>query len=362
MSAGPSRGEAPKRMPRDDRQGWKGGGQSPPLELSIIICAHDPRANYLARTLEALQRQTLGANLWELLLVDNASASPLASSVDLSWHPLGRHVVETELGLSIARRRGMAEARADLMMFVDDDNVLAPDYLAQAMNIAREWPQLGTFGSGAIIPEFELEPRPHLRQLVPNLALREVSAPRWSNVFPCSDATPWGAGLCITRRAAEAYTRDERHSTLGISDRRGKSLLSGGDVEMSFAACDAGFGMGIFPQLRLTHLIPKERVSEAYLMRLFEGILASNYMLSYKWKSLWPQAPFSLRGVLAIAKNVLFRRGLERRMYFANLRAVREARRAIAESDRRRNGSAPNNTTPDSFDQRTVSVARRPSS
>jgi hypothetical protein len=331
-------------------------------ELSVIICAHNPRAHYLAHTLEALRQQTLATDRWELLLVDNASVPPLAPSVDLAWHPLGRHVVENELGLSAARRRGMAEARADLMMFVDDDNVLAPDYLAQALRISAEWPQLGTFGSGAIVPEFEQEPQPHLRPLVPNLALREVAAPFWSNVFPCTDATPWGAGLCITRQAADAYSHDDRRPPLGISDRRGKSLLSGGDVEMSFAACEAGFGMGIFPQLRLTHLIPKERVSEAYLMRLFEGILTSNYMLSYKWKGLRPQAPFSPRGVLSLAKNALMRRGLARRMYFANLRALSEARRAIAESDRRQRPPEDTDAGPHGFDQGTMSVARRPSS
>jgi glycosyltransferase involved in cell wall biosynthesis len=345
-------------MPARDARGSEGQGGVTP-ELSVIICAHDPRPNYLARTLEALRAQTLGKEHWELLLVDNGSAQPLAKTVDLSWHPLGRHVAESELGLSSARRRGMAEALAELMVFVDDDNILDPDYLAQALRIRRDWPQLGTFGSGATIPEFELEPKPHLRELVPNLALRDEPAARWSNVFPCGEATPWGAGLCITRRAAEAYIHDERHASLSISDRRGKSLLSGGDVEMSFAACDAGLGMGVFPQLKLTHLIPKERVSEAYLVRLFEGILTSNYMLSYKWKGHRPPSPLSARALVSVAKNALLRRGLERRMYFANLRATMAARRAIAEVDRRRQSDLAKDAEGPDRDRQTFSVARR---
>jgi hypothetical protein len=33
------------------------------------------------------------------------------------------------------------------------------------------------------------------------------------------------------------------------------------DREMSEVACEMGFGTGVFPELKLTHLIPKERTS-----------------------------------------------------------------------------------------------------
>jgi glycosyltransferase involved in cell wall biosynthesis len=300
------------------------------LALSVIVCAHNPREAYFRKAIEALRRQDLDLGKWELVIVDNASAEPLARIWDLSWHPHGRHVLESKLGLSAARRRGMREARAPLMIFVDDDNILAPDYLSSAVGIASDWPWLGTFGSGSIEPEFELEPKPHLSKLVPNLALRESTTARWSNVYPCTDATPWGAGLCVTRPAADAYSMSENRGGLEISGRRGAVLLSGEDVDISYAACAAGYGMGVFPELKLTHLIPKERVSEAYLLRLFEGILASNYMLSYKWKGLEPWSPLSPRNVLSVIKNGVLRRGLDRRMYFAGIRAALQAQRLIA--------------------------------
>jgi hypothetical protein len=115
-----------------------------------------------------------------------------------------------------------------------------------------------------------------------------------------------------------------------ISGRRGRSLLSGDDVDISYTACEAGFGMGVFPELKLTHLIPRERVSEDYLLRLFEGILASNYMLSYKWKGLEPRSPLSFRGLLSLLKNGMLRRGIDRRIYLAGVRAALHAQRLIA--------------------------------
>lgn len=66
--------------------------------LSVILCTHNPRPDYIQRVVAALRAQTLGVDQWELLVVDNASTVPVSSLVDLSWHPHGRHVVEPEWG------------------------------------------------------------------------------------------------------------------------------------------------------------------------------------------------------------------------------------------------------------------------
>src|SRR5450755_3877223 len=128
------------------------------MDLSVILCSHNPRPDYLRRTLAALRNQTLPKDRWELLLIDNASEISLAREWDLSWHTNARHISEEELGISKARRRGMQESNCDVLLFVDDDNVLAPDYLSEALKLYKEWPRLGTWGSGTIVPEFEREP------------------------------------------------------------------------------------------------------------------------------------------------------------------------------------------------------------
>lgn len=302
------------------------------MKLSVVICAHNPRPAYLARVLDALAAQTLPKGEWELLLVDNGSTPELSRQWDLSWHPVGRHITESELGVAVARRRGMRMATADLIVFVDDDNVLDPSYLSETLRIANEWPELGVWGSGNIAPEFELTPEHHLGRLVPNLALRSASRECWGNVLPSTDITPWGAGLCLRREVATAYLRHCETSPIQLVSRRGEeTLMSGEDVEMAYVACEQGLGAGVFPSLRLTHLIPASRVTEDYLLKIFEGTLASNYLLSFKWKGLRPPS-FGARTWFAVVKNALFSRGLDRRMYFANLHAVSRARRIIAET------------------------------
>src|SRR5262249_46007012 len=115
------------------------------IELSVIICTHNPRKDYLRRVLEALRKQNLCTERWELLLVDNASDVCVSEEWDLSWHPEARHMLEAELGLASARRRGIREATSDLLVFVDDDNVLDPDYLSEAIRVKNEWPMLGVW-------------------------------------------------------------------------------------------------------------------------------------------------------------------------------------------------------------------------
>jgi glycosyltransferase involved in cell wall biosynthesis len=79
------------------------------FNLSVIICTHNPRHDYLRPVLDGLGRQTLPLNQWELLLVDNASKENLAERFDLSWHPHAHQIREHELGLTPARLRGIGE-------------------------------------------------------------------------------------------------------------------------------------------------------------------------------------------------------------------------------------------------------------
>jgi glycosyltransferase involved in cell wall biosynthesis len=298
------------------------------LELSVIICAHNPRPHYLRRVLEALRSQTLPKQQWELLLIDNSSSDPLMARWDLSWHPNGRHILEIELGLSAGRQRGICESVGSVLVFVDDDNVLDPNYLSAARSIGIEWPKLGTWGSGAIVPEFELEPAESVKEFLPYLALRDADVAQWGNVHAI-ESTPWGAGLCVRREVAAAYCRLNEQPALKLTGRKGKSLLSSDDVEISYVARYDGLGTGVFPELKLIHLIPKERVAVKYLLKVFEGTVISNLLLAYKWEGRLPNRPLRPWGLLSILKNLLIQQGIQRRGYFAYVRAVIEARRLI---------------------------------
>jgi glycosyltransferase involved in cell wall biosynthesis len=310
------------------------------LDASVIICTHNPRADYFARVLDGLRNQTLPLHKWELLIVDNASQVPVASSCDVSWHPTARHILERELGVAYARRRGIQEASADLIIFVDDDNVLDKNYLAEAIKIGQEWPSLGAWGSGCIRGDFEVDPPVSLTKLRPwwLIPVREVSAPRWSNLASCEDAIPWCAGLCVRKEVGMAYSQFCDQSSMQITSRQGASLFGGEDIEISFVCCNHGLGIGIFPALKLTHLIPKRRLTEDYLVRMMEDSSLSGILLYYKWQNIIPQSPFSIKTLLSVLKTILLYHGLERDIRFAWVRALVKAKRIIGMDLRKNNG------------------------
>lgn len=252
------------------------------LLASVIICSHNPRPDYLRRSLAGLQAQSLPFSQWELLLVDNASRELLSGNWDMSWHPNSRHIRENELGLTPARLRGILEARGEVLIFVDDDNVLAPDYVKRSLSIASSHPQLGVFGAGTLEPEFEIEPPAEVLPLTSMLALRTVSRAAWTSNWHDTSLIPWGAGLCVRSKVALRYLELVKQlRTIGMLDRRGQQLFCGGDDLFSWIAAGQDLGFGLFPELQITHLINGERLNRAYFIRLIHDHSFSHGVLRY---------------------------------------------------------------------------------
>jgi glycosyltransferase involved in cell wall biosynthesis len=300
-------------------------------DLSVIICAHNPRPDYLRSVLGALKTQTLPKEQWELLLIDNASKEPLADKWDLSWQPNARHICEDELGLTPARLCGIKESKGELLVFVDDDNALSETYLDRALKIAADFPQLGSFGAGKITPDFEANPDPEVAPFIGFLALRDEKEPSWANHQRYNSATPWGAGLCILHSVAllysEAVSVDGLRRSLG---RAGQGLLSGEDVDMALFACKSGRGTGVFPQLSLTHLIPLRRLKRQYVASVAEGHAASQAILAYLWGYQADRRENPLAAWLRHLRHSASLKGMARDVYLAERRGRLKARHWLA--------------------------------
>jgi glycosyltransferase involved in cell wall biosynthesis len=241
--------------------------------ISVVLPTRNPHLGRLQRTLAGLAAQTLPREEWEFVLVDNGSHPPLAAVSGTEC----RIVSESDPGLTPARLTGIRTARGEVLVFVDDDNVLDPTYLASVAARFAAMPALAAAG-GPVVPEWETPPPWWTQEFQGLLALRDLGAdPKLATGGP---AAPWpefgpvGAGLAIRRVAALAYAdavaRDPRRRTL---DRTAGRLSSGGDNDLVFTALHAGGDVAYFPELRLTHLIPASRLAPRYLARLNRGIM-----------------------------------------------------------------------------------------
>lgn len=296
--------------------------------VSVVICAHNPRRDYFQRCIAGLQNQTLGRQEWNLLVVDNRSDQSLSGQIDLSWHPDAAIVREETPGLTAARLHGIRESTGSLLVFVDDDNVLDPDFLAVAQRTMEERPFLGAW-SGQCRPAFETPPADWTRRYWGNLVIREFERDVWSNLPRLPESMPCGAGLCVRREVASHYLDLHESGKRPFSfDRNGKSLLSGGDNDLAACACDIGLGVGLITSLRLTHLISPERLTEEYLVRLCEGILFSAVVLDHFRSASGAANLYKIRWYEPV--RALLSRGPHRKIQMACLRGRRRGLELIA--------------------------------
>lgn len=287
------------------------------IRASVIICAHQPDSRHLCRTLEALRAQTLSSDVWELLVVDNQSVPPLKLDELLAWHPHARCIREEKLGLTPARCCGIYQTSAELIVFVDVDNMLHSDYLAKALEIASQNPRVGVW-SGQAHPEFEESPADWTRAYWAMLAIREFSHDKIMMVFDRSQSLPHGAGMCLRREVASAYINEMVNAKWRLLlERKGQSLMSGGDSDLALFSLKIGWGIGHFTQLHLDHLIPPNRLTESYLIRLKKAMAASDVVLDHFHREPTPVRPSIIRCLLRRLKILICFDGVERRMQMA---------------------------------------------
>jgi glycosyltransferase involved in cell wall biosynthesis len=286
----------------------------------------------LQRTLAALQTQTLPREQWELLLIDNASEKALAGEWDLSWHPRVRQLCERELGLTPARLRGIRESNGDLLVFVDDDNLLAADYLATAAELFTKRADLGV-ASGRLLPEYETPPPDWFPQYESWIAVRRIEQSVWSNFFD-PRAEPCGAGMCLRKSIALNYAQQALDNTRQqLLGRKGGSLLSGEDVAITKVALDMGYSMGQFIELNALHLIPSRRVAEEYLFTLYRNLQASGQLVSWLENPNHKRVGLTNWRVMLKTMLRLIRGGnLNRRLVLEEFRAARLANKIIKEA------------------------------
>lgn len=133
--------------------------------VSVAVSTYQ-RAAMLPRLFEALERQTLPIDEFELVLVDNGSTPDtaeairkLAPSSELRVHAIR---VEPNRGPAVGRNFAWRETRADVVAFTDDDCAPAPGWLENGL---RSMSSADAVVVGQTIPDPELPLGPFSRTI-----------------------------------------------------------------------------------------------------------------------------------------------------------------------------------------------------
>ena len=94
--------------------------------VSVILPTRD-RAELLPRAVDSVLAQT--HSNWELLIVDDGSEDDTGAVIDGLTDPRIRCLRAHGAGVCAARNLGLRQARGALIAYLDDDNVMHPDWL-----------------------------------------------------------------------------------------------------------------------------------------------------------------------------------------------------------------------------------------
>jgi glycosyltransferase involved in cell wall biosynthesis len=233
--------------------------------FSLIICVHNG-ARRLPLTLQALAGLSYRGH-WEVIVVDNASSddSAVVAAQLGKALPNLRIIAEPNPGLWNARLKGIAEATCEFVVFVDDDNLLAPNYLEIAGSILRTNGDIDLLNGRSILYPLASVPD-WFAQVQHCFAVGEQLAAS-GDVPP--GATLWGAGLVVRRKAFEALR------CMGFEPwlvgRAGKKMLAGDDAELCLALALTGSKAYYSTEMVLRHAIDPGKLDLQVLQRMAEG-------------------------------------------------------------------------------------------
>ena len=126
--------------------------------ISVVIPTYN-RLPILRQCLQALEAQNLQSPVdrFEVVLVDDGSTDDTVRWLDshATSFPHVRLIRQDHGGPALGRNRGVEEARGDVIVFIDSDLVVTPDFLVcHGQALERSWASSGnrlSFTYGAVI-------------------------------------------------------------------------------------------------------------------------------------------------------------------------------------------------------------------
>lgn len=234
------------------------------IRATVIIPTRD-RAELLERCLAALTRQTLAADEFEVVVVDNGSLDETAKVAGSFATRLAlRCIAAPEPGLHVGRHAGMRTARSDVLMYTDDDAEPEPTWV-ETVAQAFDDPAVALVG-GNNYPRFEGEPPAWLQRwwnepVYRGRALGYLSVLDFgSGRFPLAPEYVWGCNFCVRRQALEAVGGFHPDGV----PRELMRLRGDGESYVANAIGERG-GKAIFDsRASVHHLVPAARMTRGY--------------------------------------------------------------------------------------------------
>jgi len=255
-------------------------------EVSVVI----PTYNRSALLRDAVN-SVLGQDTripFEIIIVDNNSQDDTVDVVRSITDPRVRYVLEREQGNAHARNRGVVEATADVIAFIDDDVTVASDWLTSLKQALDSRPDL-SFVGGKVLPQWDGPP--------PSWLTPEHWAPLAVLDYGPDELIIAGnspRGLLTANIAFRRSVFDEV-GTFSPHLQRVKNFIgSMEDTEFLMRVCRSGKQGMYLPSMIASAPVDVERLSKSYHRRWHTG---HGHFYAVMKDPEWERSSFHLAGV-----------------------------------------------------------------
>ncbi|NJM70774.1 MAG: glycosyltransferase [Scytonema sp. RU_4_4] len=216
--------------------------------VTVAICTKD-RPDDLARCLNHLLALKSADNVFEVLVVDNASSDERTHQV-CSALPGVRYVREMKAGLGFARNRALQEATGEMITFIDDDVVVDRNWWRGLTAAIAENPDAAGF-TGLVLP-YELvtqaqilfEQRGGFRRGFETIHYGQILP--GNNLYPCGSGI-FGAGCNMT------FRRDVLLKLGGFDEALAAPRPGGDDLDIFYRIIREGYSLVYEPRYMVFH-------------------------------------------------------------------------------------------------------------
>jgi len=135
--------------------------------VSVVVSTYN-RLALLTELLDALGRQTLSPDRFEVIVVDDGSAIPAAPALERRQDRYRLTIItQANAGAAAARHAGVLQATGEVVVITDDDMLVPPEFLAEhlAAHEAGYTLVLGQISDDASLADKPLFERFHAQQL-----------------------------------------------------------------------------------------------------------------------------------------------------------------------------------------------------
>jgi len=206
--------------------------------LSVVMATYN-RLPLLQRLLEQLARQTLPADEFEVVVVDDGSKEPVKPHLEKLSFPYALRVEEQKnAGAAAARHRGVLAARGEVVLITDDDMQVDAHFLSR--HLSRHPKGSRNVVVGSIRPDPSISDMPLFERWYAYLNNRQAA--QYSG--PRRRARGW---QLFTGNVS--FRREDYVSTGGFD----KSLGQSEDIELGVRLEKAGCRFEFFPEAQVLH-------------------------------------------------------------------------------------------------------------